>query len=42
VIAAAVAVVAERTGSSGHWGRPPTGREAAINELEERLDGAVA
>jgi hypothetical protein len=42
VTAAAAAVVAERTGSSGHWGVRRRAAKAAINEPEERLDGAGA
>jgi hypothetical protein len=42
VTAAAAAVVAERTGSSGHEGVRRRAAKAAINEPEERLAGAVA
>jgi hypothetical protein len=42
VTAAAAAVVAERTGSTGHYGVRRRASKAAINEPEERLVGAVA
>jgi hypothetical protein len=42
VTAAAAAVVAERTGSSGRQGVRRRAAKAAINEPEERLGGAVA
>jgi hypothetical protein len=42
VTVAAAVVVAERAGSGGHWGVGRRAVRAAINEPEERLDGAVA
>jgi bacterioferritin-associated ferredoxin len=42
VTAAAGAVVVERTGSGGDLGVCRRAATAAINEHEERLDGAVA